>query len=91
MAGGRWARLSLNGPSLPRDEAVQHYAMTLLARYGVMFRRLLAREPYGVPWRQLVRVYRRLEARGEIGAGGSSPVCPASSSPAVVGRARARV
>ncbi len=30
MAGGRWARLSLNGPSLPRDEAVEHYAMTLL-------------------------------------------------------------
>ncbi len=69
MAGGRWARLSLNGPSLSRDEAVQHYAMTLLARYGVMFRRLLSREPYGVPWRELVRVYRRLEARGEIRGG----------------------
>ncbi len=34
-----------------------------------MFRRLLAREPYGVPWRELVRVYRRLEARGEIRGG----------------------
>ncbi len=69
IAGGRWSRLSHNGPLLPRDEAVEHYAMTLLGRYGVMFRRLLAREPYGVPWRELVRVYRRLEARGEIRGG----------------------
>jgi ATP-dependent helicase Lhr and Lhr-like helicase len=40
-----------------------------LARYGVVFRRLLAREPYMVAWRELVKVYRRLEARGEIRGG----------------------
>ena len=69
IAGGRWARVSHDGPLLPRDEAVEHYASTLLARYGIVFRRLLAREPYGVAWRELVRVYRRLEARGEIRGG----------------------
>ena len=49
--------------------AVETFAWTLLRRYGVMFRRLLAREAMDVPWRELVRVYRRLEARGEIRGG----------------------
>ena len=34
-----------------------------------MFRRLLTRETIAAPWRELVRVYRRLEARGEIRGG----------------------
>ena len=38
-------------------------------RYGVVFRRLLAREAAAAPWRELARVYRRLEARGEIRGG----------------------
>ena len=41
-------------------------AWTLLARYGVVFRRLLTRESSGVTWRELLRVYRTLEARGDI-------------------------
>jgi ATP-dependent Lhr-like helicase len=41
----------------------------LLRRWGVVFRRLLAREPMGVAWRELVRIYRRLEARGDIRGG----------------------
>ena len=40
-----------------------------LSGYGVVFRRLLAREPNAAPWRELSRVYRRLEARGEIRGG----------------------
>ncbi len=44
-------------------------ARTLLKRYGVVFRTLLQRETQLVPWRDLVRVYRRLEARGEIRGG----------------------
>jgi ATP-dependent Lhr-like helicase len=44
-------------------------AWTLLRRYGVIFRRLLTRETAGVPWRDLIKVYRRLEARGEIRGG----------------------
>ena len=42
---------------------------SLLRRYGVVFRRLLAREANAAPWRELARVYRRLEARGEIRGG----------------------
>ncbi|GAB3790342.1 DEAD/DEAH box helicase [Dyella agri] len=51
-------------------EAVEHVARTLLARYGVVFWQLLEREaPWLPPWRELLRVYRRLEARGEIRGG----------------------
>jgi ATP-dependent Lhr-like helicase len=48
---------------------VRALAWTLLARYGVVFRRLLARESSGVAWRDLLRVYRTLEARGDIRGG----------------------
>ena len=43
--------------------------MKLLQRYGVVFRKLLDRESINIPWRDLLRVYRRLEARGEIRGG----------------------
>lgn len=49
--------------------AVEEFARTLLRRYGVIFHRLLARESLAPPWRDLLRVYRRLEARGEIRGG----------------------
>jgi hypothetical protein len=45
------------------------YARTLLQRYGVVFKRLLAREAAAPPWRTLLLEYRRLEARGEIRGG----------------------
>src|SRR5207249_1950245 len=44
-------------------------ANKLLQRYGVVFRKLLDRESLNVPWRDLLRVLRRLEARGEIRGG----------------------
>ncbi|HEY6878767.1 MAG TPA: helicase-related protein, partial [Polyangiales bacterium] len=44
-------------------------ARTLLARWGVLFRQLLERESRGVPWGQLVRVLRDLEAQGELRGG----------------------
>jgi ATP-dependent Lhr-like helicase len=51
-------------------EAVEHVARRLLLRYGVVFWRLLGREADWLPpWRDLLRVYRRLEARGEIRGG----------------------
>jgi ATP-dependent Lhr-like helicase len=40
-----------------------------LRRYGVVFRRLATRETLLAPWRDVLRVYRRLEARGEIRGG----------------------
>src|SRR5439155_22373129 len=52
-----------------RDAAVEVQAWALLRRYGVVFRRLLAREANAAPWRELIRAYRRLEARGEVRGG----------------------
>ena len=74
---GRWAlarRARAAAPSVSGDtlaaEAVEHVARTLLRRYGVVFWRLLEREADWLPpWRELLRVYRRLEARGEIRGG----------------------
>jgi ATP-dependent Lhr-like helicase len=43
---------------------------TLLRRYGVVFWRLLEREAAWLPpWRDLLRMLRRLEARGEVRGG----------------------
>jgi len=63
---GRWSILD---GGCERDAGVERQAWTLLRRYGVVFRRLLTREPNAAPWRELARVYRRLEARGEIRGG----------------------
>ncbi len=53
-----------------KDSAVEHAARTLLARYGVVFWRLLEREAAWLPpWRELLRVYRRLESRGDVRGG----------------------
>jgi ATP-dependent Lhr-like helicase len=65
---GRWSLVS-KGHRVPRELALETQALSLLRRYGVMFRRLLTREANAAPWRELVRVYRRLEARGEIRGG----------------------
>jgi ATP-dependent Lhr-like helicase len=63
---GRWSLLKAS--AIEKDAAVEAVARTLLQRYGVVFRKLVERE--NVPtWRQLVSVYRRLEARGEIRGG----------------------
>ncbi|HUE40642.1 MAG TPA: hypothetical protein VMO75_01815, partial [Chthoniobacterales bacterium] len=52
-----------------RDEAAEKFARVLLRRYGAVFRRLLERETLNVTWYELGRIYRRLEARGEIRGG----------------------
>lgn len=77
---GRWSLLRV--PPLPpvespgdpsrRDDglsALEPLARQYLARYGVVLRELLAREASPPAWRDLLRVYRRLEARGEIRGG----------------------
>ena len=66
--GGRWALLNEPGVG-DREAGVEVYAHVLLRRYGIVCRRLLAREPYRVPWRELLQVYRRLEARGDVRGG----------------------
>jgi ATP-dependent Lhr-like helicase len=67
---GRWALARRNRAPAASPQSVEHLARTLLRRYGVVFWRLLAREAAWLPpWRDLLRVYRRLEARGEIRGG----------------------
>jgi ATP-dependent Lhr-like helicase len=76
---GRWSLLHRDAP-LRGDDAgefgdgspVEH-ARLYLRRYGVVVRALVdprvGRETAAPPWRELVQVYRRLEARGEIRGG----------------------
>lgn len=71
-AAGRWALLD----ALPLDDspegrraAVEHAGRSLLRRYGVVCRAVLARESNVPSWRKLLAVFRRLEARGEIRGG----------------------
>ncbi|HET6906419.1 MAG TPA: ATP-dependent DNA helicase, partial [Rhodanobacteraceae bacterium] len=59
-----------NVPPRLEGEHVEHIARTLLRRWGVVFWTLIQREAAWLPpWRELRRVYQRLEARGEIRGG----------------------
>ena len=59
------ARTGFGAPARETEAA----ARILLRRYGIVFRRLLERESKLPPWRDLLLVFRRLEARGEIRGG----------------------
>ncbi|NOY71972.1 MAG: DEAD/DEAH box helicase [Gammaproteobacteria bacterium] len=68
---GRWSLLR----SIPssthehRFTVVEYIAGVLLNRYGIVFRKLLENEVGLPPWRDLLYVYRRMEARGELRGG----------------------
>ena len=64
-AAGRWALLE----RASRATDVEFFAQQLLTRWGVVFRDMLARETLAPTWRELLQVYRRMEARGEIRGG----------------------
>lgn len=66
---GRWAPLESAHELWPDDELAEAVAEQLLARYGVLFRDLLVRESFNIPWRELLWALRRLEARGLIRGG----------------------
>ncbi|MGJ7521700.1 DEAD/DEAH box helicase [Variovorax sp. LT1P1] len=71
---GRWTLVrppSASESAAPGSaESIEQVVHVLLRRYGVICWRLLEREPAWLPpWRELVRVCRRLEARGEIRGG----------------------
>ena len=67
---GRWAMVRRPVAVEREEDATEHVARTLLARYGVVFWRLLEREAARLPaWRELLRAYRRLDSRGEIRGG----------------------
>jgi ATP-dependent Lhr-like helicase len=76
-SGGRWSLLR-HGEAPPAagapagelpDAVLERLAGQYLRRYGVVFRDLLARESAPPPWRDLLRVYRALEARGALRGG----------------------
>ena len=66
--------LTDSAPGAPGDHgargvAIEAFARVLLGRYGIVFRRVLEQESLRVSWFELIRVYRRLEAQGEIRGG----------------------
>ena len=80
-AGGRWALVRpMDDADLTDDDTLlaERYgvdprafgvAPVLLRRWGVVFRAVVERESNLPPWRDIHRVLRRMEARGEIRGG----------------------
>jgi ATP-dependent Lhr-like helicase len=63
-SAGRWSLVNRTA-----EASAEVAARSLLRRYGVVFKRVLAREAGAPAWRELVQVYRRLEGRGEVRGG----------------------
>ena len=78
-AAGRWSAIisATENPEAPATNAwpgtdentLAAVVDTLLKRYGVLFRKVLERESDLPPWRELLYICRRMEARGEIRGG----------------------
>jgi len=74
---GRWSLLpemaveaeTPEGSQLWVEELAEAWAEQLLFRYGVIFRDLARLENISVPWRELLRSLRRMEAQGTIRGG----------------------
>ena len=74
---GRWSLINSLKPKSVLEKKkqssgenmIEKTANLLLKRYGIVFRKILAMETYLPPWRELVRVYRRMEAQGKIRGG----------------------
>jgi ATP-dependent Lhr-like helicase len=79
LGAGRWSLLRAGRVEPPAGDSAEArlaeetrhetIARQLVKRYGVVFRDLLARETQAPPWRDLVRIYRRLEMSGELRGG----------------------
>ncbi|MEX2261034.1 MAG: DEAD/DEAH box helicase [Bryobacteraceae bacterium] len=68
-AAGRWALVRHRPGTVTAEARTEAFAKQLLLRWGVVFRDLMARETLAPPWRELLLVFRRMEARGEIRGG----------------------
>ena len=64
-SSGRWTLLAATTEHVDREA----FARRLLDRWGIVFRDVIARETLAPPWRELLQIYRRMEARGEIRGG----------------------
>jgi ATP-dependent Lhr-like helicase len=76
-SAGRWSLLpwplaassEQDAQSAQDAGALETAGRTLLRRYGIVFRRVVEREASLPPWRDLVRLFRRLEACGDLRGG----------------------
>ena len=68
---GRWTVLPVGADlkPTPTDDLAEAVAEQLLKRYGIVFRDLITRESLSIPWRDILRVLRRDEARGTVRGG----------------------
>ena len=66
-APGRWALL--RHADVAAGSGVEPFVRQLLARWGVVFRDIVAREPLAPAWRDLLVILRRMESRGELRGG----------------------
>ena len=67
---GRWALVQ--APPVDNadvEDLAERAAEVLLERYGVIFRDVASREPLALPWREVLRALRRMEARGTVRGG----------------------
>jgi ATP-dependent Lhr-like helicase len=64
-----WNVALTNGSEIPPGEIAEQWAWQLLRRWGVVFRDLLLREVGAPRWFELLQIFRKLEARGEIRGG----------------------
>ena len=68
MPVGRWSLWEVDDP-LDEEARREAHARQLLRRYGVVIRELAVRESTCPGWREILGVFRRLEAKGEIRGG----------------------
>jgi ATP-dependent helicase Lhr and Lhr-like helicase len=64
---GRWSLLEIEG-TVPENKGTLQ-AHQYMRRYGIFCRELLVRETSALPWRTLLGILRRSEARGELRGG----------------------
>ncbi len=77
LSSGRWTLIRPPRPVQDKGDSdegrsgadLEWFAWVLVRRWGVVFRDILKRESFAPAWRDLVRVFRRLEAQGRIRAG----------------------
>ena len=67
---GRWSLVVASPDEVDTGESpADRVADQLLARYGVVFKAVAARESFVVPWRDVAQALRRREARGLVRGG----------------------
>lgn len=66
---GRWSLMTTHQQNELNDEMLEQLISIYLNRWGIISRKVLERESNAPPWRNLVRVLRRLELQGQIRGG----------------------